>query len=192
MSRKTILLLAGSYFLAASAFSVFHVLTNPFLPDLNAPAAGKAVGGAVLLYGGAGLLPLLGWALYRFKPQYATWPMLSWGVIGIALAYSFEIGVRLEREVQISMLARNLAQSDAKLTCLDSQHASKFKSELGISEREISVYCGCVSEATAASVTTDELTYIVTNGKVSQPLQERAAQLGQPCRNLFSEKRRLR
>ncbi len=192
MSRKTILLLAGSYFLVASAFSVFHVLTNPFLPDLKAPAAGEAVGGAILLYGGTGLLPLLGWALYRFKPQYATWPMLSWGVIGIALAYSFEIGVRLEREVQISMLARNLAQSDAKLTCLDSQHASKFKSELGISEREISVYCGCVSEATAASVTTDELTYIVTNGKVSQPLQERAAQLGQPCRNLFSEKRRLR
>jgi hypothetical protein len=192
MSQKTVLLLAGLYFLAALAFSVFNVLTNPFLSDMNAPVAGKAVGGAVLLYGGAGLLPLLGWALYRFKPLYAMWPMLSWAFIGIVLAYSFEIGVRLEREVQISMLARNLAQSDAKLTCLDSQHASKFKSELGISEREISVYCGCVSEATAASVTTDELTYIVTNGKAPQPLQERAAQLGQPCRSLFSEKRGLR
>jgi hypothetical protein len=192
MSQKTVLLLAGLYFLAALAFSVFNVLTNPFLSDMNAPVAGKAVGGAVLLYGGAGLLPLLGWALYRFKPLYAMWPMLSWAFIGIVLAYSFEIGVRLEREVQISMLARNLAQSDAKLTCLDSQHAGKFKSELGISEREISVYCGCVSEATAASVTTDELTYIVTNGKAPQPLQERAAQLGQPCRSLFSEKRGLR
>jgi hypothetical protein len=140
MSQKTVLLLAGLYFLAALAFSVFNVLTNPFLSDMNAPVAGKAVGGAVLLYGGAGLLPLLGWALYRFKPLYAMWPMLSWAFIGIVLAYSFEIGVRLEREVQISMLARNLAQSDAKLTCLDSQHASKFKSELGISEREISVF----------------------------------------------------
>jgi hypothetical protein len=192
MSRKTVLLLAALYFLAALAFSVFHVLTNPFLSDLNAPAAGKAAAGAVLLYGGAGLLPLIGWGLYRFKPQYAMWPMLSWAFIGIALAYTFEIGMRLERDVQISMLARNLAQSDAKLNCLDSQHASKFKSELGITEREISVYCGCVSEAAAASVTTDELTYIVTNGKAPQPLQERAAQLGQPCRSLFSEKRRLR
>jgi hypothetical protein len=62
------------------------------------------------------------------------------------------------------MLARNLAWSDAKFSCLDNQHASKFRSELGISEREISVYCGCVSEPTAASATTDELTYIVTNG----------------------------
>jgi hypothetical protein len=192
MSRKTVLLLATLYFLAALAFSVFHVLTNPFLSDLSAPASGKAVAGAVLLYGGAGLLPLIGWGLYRFKPQYAIWPMLSWAFIGIALAYSFEIGVRLQREVQISMLARNLARSDAKLSCLDSQHASRFRNELGISEREISVYCGCVSEATAASATTDELTYIVTNGMAPQPLQERVAQLVQPCRSLLSEKRRLR
>jgi hypothetical protein len=61
MSRKTVLLLATLYFLAALAFSVFHVLTNPFLSNLNAPAASKAVAGAVLLYGGAGLLPLIGW-----------------------------------------------------------------------------------------------------------------------------------
>jgi hypothetical protein len=106
MSRKTVSLLATLYFLAAMAFSVFHGLTNPFLPDLNVPAAGKAAGGAVLLFGGVGLLPLLGWALYRFKSQYAIWPMLSWAFIGIALAYSFEIGVRLQREVRISMLAR--------------------------------------------------------------------------------------
>jgi hypothetical protein len=192
MSRKACLLLAVLYFLAALAFSVFHVLTNPFLPGLNVPAAGKAAGGAVLLFGGAGLLPLLGWALYRFNPRYAMWPMLSWAFLGIALAYSFEIGVRLEREVQISMLARNLVQSDTKLSCLDSQRTSRFKSELGISEREISVYCGCVSEATAASVTTDELIYIVTNGKTPEPLQERVAQLARPCRSLFSEKQRLR
>jgi hypothetical protein len=192
MSRKTIWLLAALYFMAALAFTVFHVLTNPFLSDLNVPVAAKVVGGAVLLYAGASLLPLLGWALYRFNPLYARWSMLSWAFLGIALAYSFEIGVRLQRDVQISMLARNLALSDAKLSCLDSQHTSKFKSELGITEREISVYCGCVSEATAASVTTDELIYIATNGKAPQPLQERVAQLGQPCRSLFGEKRRLR
>lgn len=188
MSRKTTLLLFGLYFLAAAAFSVFHVATNPFLSGWNAAAVSKAVGGAVLLFGGAGLLPLFGWALYRFAPRYAMWPMLSWAFIGIVLAYFFEIGVRLEREVQISVLARNLAQSDAKLSCLDSQHASKFKSEVGITEREVSVYCGCVSEATVASVTTDELTYIAANGKAPQPLQERAAQLGRPCRSLFGAK----
>jgi hypothetical protein len=188
MSRKTILLLVGLYLLAALAFGVFHVVTNPFFAGLNAAAVGKAVGGALLLFGGAGLLPVLGWALYRFKPPYAMWPMLSWAFIGIALAYFFEIGVRLERNVQISILARNLAQSDAKLSCLDSQHASKFKSEVGITEREVSIYCDCVSEATAASVTTEELTYIATNGRAPQPLQERAAQLGRPCRSLFGAK----
>ena len=119
MSRKTILLLAGLYFLAAVAFSVFHVVTNPFLSELNSAAISKAVGGALLLYGGAGLLPVLGWALYRFRPLYATWPMLSWAFLGIVLAYFFEIGVRLERDVQISMLARNLTLSDAKLSCLE-------------------------------------------------------------------------
>jgi hypothetical protein len=191
MSRKTILLLAVLYFLAAVAFSVFHVVTNPFLSELNSAAIGKAVGGAILLYGGAGLLPVLGWALYRFRPLYAVWPMLSWAFLGIVLAYFFEIGVRLERDVQISMLARNLTLSDAKLSCLDSQHASKFRSEIGITEREVSVYCGCVSEATAASVTADELTYIATNGKAPQPVQERAAQLGQTCRRLIMGKKEL-
>jgi hypothetical protein len=188
MSRKTILLLLGLYFLAAAAFSVFHVATNPFLPALNAAAVSKALGGAVVLLGGAGLLPLAGWGLYRFRSRYAMWPMLSWAFIGIALAYFFEIGVRLERDVQISVLARNLVQSDAKLSCLDSQHASRFKSQVGITEREVLIYCGCVSEATAASVTADELTYIAANGKAPPPLQERAAQLAPPCRSLFGAK----
>jgi hypothetical protein len=39
------------------------------------------------------------------------WPMLLWAFVGIALAYFIETGVRLERDVQISMLARNLALS---------------------------------------------------------------------------------
>jgi hypothetical protein len=189
MSRKTVFLLAGLYFLAAVAFSVFHVVTNPFLSDLNSTAVSKALGGALLLYSGAGLLPVLGWALYRFRPSYAVWPMLSWAFLGIVLAYFFEIGVRLERDVQISTLARNLTLSDAKLSCLDSQHASKFRSEVGITDHEVLVYCGCVSEATAASVTADELTYIATNGKAPQPLQDRAVQLGQTCRRLLTGKK---
>jgi len=189
MSQKVILLLLGFYLLASFAFSIFHVVTDPFYSGLNAAATSKAVVGAFLLYGGSGLLPVLGWALYRFKSRYAIWPMLSWAFLGIALAYSFEIGVRLERDVQISMLARNLIQSDAKLSCLDSQHANKFKSEVGITDREIFLYCGCVSKGTVASATSEELTYIATNGIAPQPLQERAAQLGEPCRRLFSEKR---
>jgi hypothetical protein len=185
MSRKAILLLACLYFLVAVAFGVFHVAADPFLSGPNAAAVSKAAGCALLLYGGSGLLPLSGWALHRFNLRYAMWPMLSWAFIAIALAYFYEIGVRLERNVQISTLARNLALADAKLGCLDSQHADKFRSELGITEREVSVYCGCVSEATTASVTTDELTYIATNGKTPQPLHERAGELGRPCRNLF-------
>jgi hypothetical protein len=192
MSRRTIFLLAGLYFVAAVAFSVFHVATNPFSSGLNAAAISKSVGGALLLFGGAGLLPVLGWALYRFKPQYAMWPILSWAFLGIALAYFFEIGVRLERDVQISMLARNLTLSEAKLSCLDSEHANKFRSEVGITEHEVSVYCGCVSEATAASMTVDDLTYIATNGNAPQPLQERAAQLGQTCRRLIVGKKEFR
>jgi hypothetical protein len=188
MSRRITWLLASFYFFAALGFSVFHVITNPFLAGLNAAAVSRAFAGALLLYGGAGLLPVLGWALYRFRSRYAAVVMLSWAFIGITLAYFFEIGVRLERDVQISMLARNLAQSDAKLSCLDSQHASKFRSELGITDREVLVYCGCVSEATAASATGDELTYIATNGKTPEPLQERAAQLGQSCRRLLGRK----
>jgi hypothetical protein len=188
MSRKAILFLLALYFVGAVAFSVFHVATNPFLPALNTAAVSRALAGAVLLFAGAGLLPLAGWALYRFRSRYAMWPMLAWAFLGIALAYFFEIGMRLEREVQISVLARNLVQSDAKLSCLDSQHASKFKSEVGITEREVLIYCGCVSEATAASVTAEELTYIATNGKAPPPLQERAAQLARPCRSLFGAK----
>jgi hypothetical protein len=186
MSQRTILVLVGLYFLAAIAFSIFHVAANPFLTGLSTEAVSKAVAGAFLLYGGAGLLPILGWALYRFKCRYAMWPMLAWAFLGLTFAYSFEIGVRLERNVQISMLARNLALSHAKLSCLDSQHAAKFRGQVGITEREILIYCGCVAETMAASVTDDELAFIATNGKAPQPLQERAAQLGRPCGNLVS------
>ena len=188
MSRRTVLFLVGLYFFAAVAFSIFHVTANPFFSGLNTSTVSKAAAGAFLLYGGAGLLPLLGWALYRFESRYAMWPMLAWAFIGVVLAYSFELGVRLERDVQISMLARNLALSDAKLSCLDSQHAAKFRSQVGITEREVLIYCGCVSEAMAQSATTDELTYIATNGKAPQDLQERAAQIGRPCGSLFSSK----
>ena len=192
MSRRTIFVLVTCYFLAAAGFSVFHAVTSPFSTGLNTAGLGNAFGSAVLLFVGAGFFPVLGWAFYRFNLRRAMWPMLSWAFIGIALAYFVEIGVRLERDVQISVLAKNLVQSDAKLSCLDSQHASKFKSEVGISEREVVVYCGCVSDATAASVTTDELTYIAANGRAPQSLQERAAQLGQSCRRLFGVKPNLR
>jgi hypothetical protein len=133
-------------------------------------------------------LPILGWALYRLDLRYAMWPMLSWAFIGIILAYFFEIGMRLERDVQIAVLAKNVARSDAKLSCLDSQHADRFRSELGITERQILLYCGCISEATTASGTTDELTYIAENGKAPQPLRDRVTQLERPCRTLLNAK----
>ena len=185
MSRKTIFLLAGLYLAAAFAFGIFRVVSSPFFAGLTATSLGKSIGGSMLLFGGAGLLPILAWSFHRFDLRYALWPMLSWAFIGIALAYFLEIGIRVERDVQVSILARNLAQSDAKLSCLDSQHASKFNSQIGITDREISVYCGCVSELAASTITPDELTYIATVGATPQPLHERVAQLGRPCGRLF-------
>ena len=188
MSRRTISLLAGGYFLAALSFSFFRVVSNPFFSGLNMVTVGQVIGGGLLLLLVAGLPALLAWTFYRFNRRYALWPMLSWAFIGIALAFLVEVGVRLERDVQVSILAKNLALSDAKLNCLDAQHSNKFRGEIGITDREISVYCSCVSEATAASVTLDELTYIAENGKAPQPLQERAVQLGRPCNRLLREK----
>lgn len=188
MSRRTISVFVGFYFLAALAFSFFRVVSNPFFSSLSAVTVGQIFGGALLLFLVAGLPAFLAWTFYRFQSRHALWPMLSWAFLGIALAFLMEVGVRLERDVQVSILATNLAISDAKLSCLDSQHSSRFKSQVGITDREILVYCSCVSEATAASVTPDELTYIATNGKASQPLHERAAQLGRPCSRLLEGK----
>src|SRR5271154_434477 len=159
MSRKSIGILLAIYFLCASAFTLFRVFSNPFFARLDLPTLAEAIGGTLLLFLGAGLIPLLGWTLYRFKPQYAWWTLASWAFIGIALAYVTEIAARLERDIQITMLSRNLVLSGSKLSCLNSEHASKFRTEVGITEREISLYCGCVSEALAASSTPDELTY---------------------------------
>ena len=175
----------GLYLLAALACSIFRVVSSPFFSTLNAAAVVQVIDGALLLLIGAGLPALLLWAFYRFKPRNATWPMLFWAFIGIAVAFFTEVGVRLERDVQVSILAKNLALSDAKLSCLDGQHANKFRSEVGITDREISAYCNCVSEATASSITPDDVTFIATNGKAPQPLQERAVQLGRPCSRLL-------
>jgi hypothetical protein len=185
MSGRSIGILLGIYFLSALALSLFRVFSNPFFSRLDAPTVGEAIGGAVLLFLGAGLLPLLRWALHRFRRQFA-WPTLvSWAFVGIATAFFVEVGSRLERDVQVSMLSKNLVLSDSKLSCLDSEHASKFRTEVGITEREISLYCGCVSEALAASTTSDELTSIATNGQVPLVVQERAAEMGRPCKTLI-------
>jgi hypothetical protein len=188
MSHRSISLLVGLYFLAALAFSIFRVVSNPFFSGLSTVTFGQIIGGALLLLIAAGLPALLVWVFYRFKPSFALLPMLSWAFIGIALAFLTEVGVRLERDAQVSTLTKNLVLSDTKLSCLDGQHASKFRGEIGITDREISVYCGCVSEATAASATPDDLTYIAINGKTPQPLKERATQLGRPCSRLLGGK----
>jgi hypothetical protein len=185
MSRKSIGFLLGIYFLSALAFTLFRVFSNPFFVRLDGLALGEAIGGALLLFVGAGLLPFLGWALYRFRPQYAWRTLASWAFIGIALAYFIEVGARLERDIQVTILSKNLVLSGSKLSCLDSEHASKFRTEVGITEREISLYCGCVSEALAASTTPDELTYIATNGQAPKAIQERAAEMGRPCKTLI-------
>jgi hypothetical protein len=185
MSRKTLFLLAGFYLAASFAFGIFRVVSSPFFAGLTASSLGKSIGGSLLLFGAAGCLPILAWSFQRFDLRYALWPMLSWAFIGIALAYFLEIGIRVERDVQVSTLARNLAQSDAKLSCLDSQRAGKFNGQIGITDREISIYCGCISEIAASTMTTDELTFIATVGTLPPPLHERAAQLGRSCGRLF-------
>ena len=185
LSRKSIGILFGIYFLAALAFTLFRVFSNPFFARLDGPTFGEAIGGALLLFLGAGLLPLLRWALDRFRPQYAWRTLASWAFIGIATAFFIEVGARLERDVQVTILSKNLILSDSKLSCLDSEHASKFRTEIGITERQISLYCGCVSEALAASTTSDELTDTATNGQVPKAVQDRAAAMGRPCRTLI-------
>jgi hypothetical protein len=185
MSRKSIGFLLGIYFLSALAFTLFRVFSNPFFVRLDAPTLGEIIGGSLLLFVGAGLLPVLGWAQYRFRPQFTWRTLASWAFIGVAMAYFIEVGARLERDTQVTMLSKNLVLSGSKLSCLDSEHASKFRTEVGITEREISLYCGCVSEALAASTTPGEMTYIATNGQAPKAIQERAAEIGRPCKTLL-------
>ena len=83
MPRKSIGILLGIYFLSALAFTLFRVFSNPFFVRLDAPTLGEAIGGALLLFVGAGLLPVLGWALYRLRPQYAWRTLASWAFIGM-------------------------------------------------------------------------------------------------------------
>jgi hypothetical protein len=129
--------LIGCYFLAALAFSVFRILSDPFFAQFSTAAISQAVVGSLVSFTAAGFPALLLWAFHRPSSRYALWPMLSWAFLGIATAFSIEAGARLERDVQVSTLARNLALSDSKLSCLDTEHASKFKNQFGIADREI-------------------------------------------------------
>jgi hypothetical protein len=190
MSRKSIGILLGIYFISALAFTLFRVFSNPFFVQLDWLTLGEAIGGALLLFSGAGLLPVLGWALYRFRSRYAWRMVASWAFIGIATAYFIEVGARLERDIQVTLLSKNLVLSGSKLSCLDSEHASKFRAMVGITEREISLYCGCVSEALAASATPEELIYIATNGQPPKTFEDRAAEMGRPCSTLIRRTKR--
>ena len=96
MSRKTMFLLAVFYLAAACAFGIFRVVSSPFFAGLTVTNLGKSIGGSLLLFAAAGLLPILAWSFQRFDMRFALWQMLSWPFIGIALAYFLEIGVRVE------------------------------------------------------------------------------------------------
>ena len=77
MSRRSISLLVGLYFLAALALSVFRVASNPFFSGWSAVTLGQIIGGALLLLAVAGLPALLTWVFFRFRTSHAQWPMLA-------------------------------------------------------------------------------------------------------------------
>jgi hypothetical protein len=71
----------------------------------------------------------------------------------------------------------------AKSSCIDSQRKSALNREVGVTDRQIYVYCNCLAEVIVKTITVEEVRYIARNGGQPDSLQRRTAQAAPKCTN---------
>jgi hypothetical protein len=164
---------------------------RPFFNGFNMAVIYSALGAATAFYVISGALPMLGWAVARFKSEFALTPFMIWPFLAVGVFFLAEKGNRFDREMIVADFAKGVLISGkekddfvrtTKIGCVDKQRSSTLNVQIS-SEAQISIslYCACYSKAIADVITLDELKYLAMNGRPSSSLQEKADRLAPVC-----------
>jgi hypothetical protein len=135
-------------------------------------------------------LPLIGWALSRFRAQNAGLPLIVWAVLEVAVCSFNFLGQRFDREQEISKLVstptlagkdRDVFFQSTKRGCVDDQRKNELNRRFGVSDQQIETYCDCIADNITKQVLTDEIKIIAQTGKQPESLKEKIAQSATMC-----------
>jgi hypothetical protein len=190
MSRPAVAITLVSYLLIAVAFAAFMESNNPTPSIFLTGRIARVVGFALTFYALAGALPLLIWAIFRFKAARAQGPIVLWGVIGAILLYLNYLGETASRKRQIEaelpstgLSAQGRADfiKNATLGCMRQQTASALNKEAGITAHQIDSFCICSAESLLDLTTIEELRYFAQNGSAPSGFEMKAQQAAAKC-----------
>jgi len=191
VSRKSVIILATVYFLAALTFGVVAEVTQPFSSlDWKDPAfLGSVFGLVAYLYVGSAIIPLIVWAFGRFRAQRAVIPFVIWAVLGIALMTLIQIGRYDSQQVELARLATiGLKGSDredfvrgAKSSCIAKLEQNWPNRAGNDGRQQFEKFCGCYSEAMANSMTPTDLGSAMATGTVPAGVQGKSEQAVVSC-----------
>src|ERR1700761_551855 len=99
VSRRAVARVLTAYFFFALCFGVYQFKTdNPSRTVDTAALIGATIGIALFTFVAAGVIPLIVWALCRFRERNTMVPLLLWLVFGVTLAALEHSGSRMGRE----------------------------------------------------------------------------------------------
>jgi hypothetical protein len=201
MSRSAIAIAFVAYFAAALAFAALMETSNPAPSIFMTARIAGTMGGALAEFVLAGILPLLVWAIFRFKPDRARGPMVLWGLLGAVLLYLTYSGETASRKEQIltafptsSLSVQGQADfvKHAARACIRRQTDSALNKEVGITGNQIDAYCRCYAESLLILTTTNELRYFAQNGSAPSGYETKVQQAADKCFGVIKQTPQLR
>ena len=188
MSRIAVAATFIGYFFAALAFAAFMQAEKPF-PSLSTVTIAEAIGAAASIYVISAILPMIIWALFRFRSMDARGPMILWGCLGIVVCYFNYLGARSSQEGKLvewsnGLLAQgNRAEfiASAAKSCVETQSKIALARHDRLTIQQIDAYCRCYGDKMFESMTPEELRYWASTGGPAPFSQEKANQAGAMC-----------
>jgi hypothetical protein len=187
-ARKTPLLIASLFFLAALVFAIFLEQRKPFATWSTLPYA-HAVGTALGLWFFSGLIPVAVWAFWKFRAEKVSGPLYAWFVLLVLVGWFSAVGQHYEVEQKIEQYSRTALTDKhrkgfivgARNGCIEAQRQDTLNRQAGITEAQISSYCDCYANALADQLTPDEIVYYAKHEKPSATTQKKIEDLLPAC-----------
>lgn len=190
MSRSTIANVLVGYFVVAFALAVFLEWGEPTPYVDLAARSGVVIGHTLGWYALAGILPLLIWAVFRFRAEKARGPIGLWGIIGAVLIFLSCYGEMASRKERIaaafpmtglSAQARADFIKNATIACVHRQKDGAINKEVGITVHQIDTYCKCYAETLLGLTTIEELRYFAQNASAPSGYGPKVQQAAAQC-----------